>query len=62
MIPKSDEILINYFEQRASELCALTGNYDVLKRNVQVLELDETPAFGMNAGVKLSITGIVECK
>jgi len=34
----------------------------VLEKNIDVLEIDETPAFGTTPAVKLAITGVVECK
>ena len=49
------------FEAKAFELCASKGNYSVLRKNIEVLDTDETPAYGLETKVKLGINGIVEC-
>ena len=49
------------FEAKAFELCASKGKYNVLKKGIEVLEIDETPAYGLETKVKLGINGIVEC-
>ena len=50
------------FEIKALELCAAKGSYDVLRKNIEVLEVDETPAYGLETKLKLGINGVVECK
>ena len=50
------------FEIKALELCATKGSYEVLRKNIEVLEIDETPAYGLETKLKLGINGIVECK
>ena len=50
------------FETKASELCASTGNYNVLEKKIEVLDIDETPAYGLETKLKLGINGVVECK
>jgi len=50
------------FEVKASELCASKGNYDVLQKNIEVLEIDETPAYGLETKLKIGINGVVKCK
>ena len=50
------------FEKKAAKLCALTGNYEVLEKKIKVLEMDETPAFGLETVIKIGINGIVKCK
>ena len=49
------------FELKATELCAAKGNYKVLRKNIEVLDLDETPAYGLETKLKLGVTGVVEC-
>ena len=50
------------FNQRALELCSSSKNFDVLEERIEILELDETPAIGIETVVKLGIDGVVECK
>ena len=50
------------FEIKALELCAVKGGYDVLRKSIEVLEIDETPAYGLETKLKLGINGVVECK
>ena len=49
------------FKIKALEFCSSTGNYKTLEKIVEVLELDETPAFGIEPKVLLGINGVVEC-
>ena len=49
------------FEAKAFELCASKGSYNVLEKRIEVLESDDTPAYGLETKVKLGINGIVEC-
>ena len=46
----------------AVELCSPKESYDVLEKDIDVLEIDETPSFGTEPKVKLGIQGVVECK
>ena len=50
------------FNKKASELCSLTGNFDIIEQKVEVLEIDDTPAFGLETVIKLGINGVIECK
>ena len=54
--------LKNDFDLKAFELCAPTGNFDILKKRIENLEIDETPAIGLEPVVKLGIDGTIECK
>ena len=54
--------LENDFSTKANELCLPSGNFNVLKKSINIAELDETPAFGLVAKVKLAIDGVIECK
>tara|TARA_B100001123_G_C15274095_1_gene1011467 strand:- start:662 stop:1930 length:1269 start_codon:yes stop_codon:yes gene_type:complete len=55
------DLLESNFKIKALEFCASTGNYKTLEKKVEVLELDETPAFGIEPKVLLGINGVVEC-
>jgi len=54
--------LENDFSARALELCSSIGNYNILEKRIEVLEVDETPAFGLEPKIKMGINGVVECK
>ena len=56
-----DELKID-FDKKASELCTSTKNFKVLEKKIIVVEMDETPAFGLETVVKIGIDGVVECK
>ena len=49
------------FEIKAKELC-LPKTYSTLDKKMEVLEVDETPAYGLETKVKVGINGVVECK
>ena len=49
------------FKIKALELCASKGSYNVLEKKMEVLEINETPAYGLEAKLKLGIKGVVEC-
>jgi len=57
----SGEQLKTDFDKRAYEICSSTGNFNILEKKVEVFEMDETPAFGLETVVKLGISGVVEC-
>ena len=61
---KSSDQLINYFNKQAKEFCSLTGtgNFELIQREIEVYEVNETPAFGLEPKYKLNIDGIVKCK
>jgi len=50
------------FETKALELCVSKGNYNILEKKIEVLEIDDTPAYGLETKVKIGINGVVECK
>tara|TARA_B100001123_G_scaffold445691_1_gene597947 strand:- start:288 stop:1571 length:1284 start_codon:yes stop_codon:yes gene_type:complete len=50
------------FELKAAEICASQGAYNTLEKKIEVLEIDETPAYGLETKLKIAITGVVECK
>ena len=50
------------FDIRASELCATTGNFGILEKRIEVIEMDETPAFGIETVIKIGVNGVIECK
>ena len=49
------------FEVKAKEICS-PKSYDVLEKKIEVLEIDETPAYGLETKLKIGIDGAVECK
>ena len=49
------------FNKRATQLCSSTGNFNILKRKVEIIEIDETPAIGLEPVLKTGISGIIEC-
>ena len=49
------------FEAKALELCVSKGNYKVLDKKIEVLEIDETPAYGLETKLKIGINGVIEC-
>ena len=53
--------LENAFSARASELWSLPGNFNILEKRMETLEIDETPAFGIEPKIKIGISGVVEC-
>jgi len=50
------------FEIEAKEICSQKSSYDVLEKKMEVLEVDETPAYGLETKLKIGINGVVECK
>ena len=50
------------FDAKALELCSTKGNYNVLEKKIEVLDIDETPAYGLETKLKIGISGVVECK
>ena len=50
------------FSKRAFELCSPIENFNILEKKIDVLEIDETPAFGLEPKIKMGINGVVECK
>ena len=49
------------FEIQALELCSTKGKYNVLEKRIEILEVDETPAYGLETKLKIGINGVVEC-
>ena len=49
------------FEAEAAELCLPKNKYNVLKKTLEVVDIDETPAYGLETKLQIGITGIVEC-
>lgn len=54
--------LNNSFNEKAYEMCSSTNNYKVLEKRTEILEIDETPAYGLETVVKIGIDGVIECK
>ena len=49
------------FEVKAQELCS-PKTYETIDKKFEILDVDETPAYGLETKVKVGINGIVECK
>ena len=49
------------FEAKAKELCS-PKTHVTLEKKMEVLDVDETPAYGLETKVKVGINGVVECK
>ena len=49
------------FNTKALEICSSKGNYNVLEKKIEVLEIDETPAYGLETKLKIGIKGVIEC-
>ena len=56
------EQLENNFSSKAFELCSSTVNFEILEKRMEILEIDETPAFGLETKVRMGINGVIECK
>ena len=54
--------LENSFKRKASVLCSSYGNFEILEKKIEILEIDEVPAFGIEPKAKLGISGTVECR
>lgn len=50
------------FDVQAAEVCMSTESFSVLEKKIEVLEMDETPAFGLEPKLKIAAVGVVECK
>ncbi len=50
------------FDLEAIEICKSKENYNVLKKEIKVLDLDETPAYGLKTKLQIGINGVIECK
>jgi hypothetical protein len=53
--------LENDFKVKALELCSTKTNYNILDKKVKILEVDDTPAYGLESKVKVGISGVIEC-
>ena len=49
------------FDAKALEICASKGSYNTLDKKIEVLEIDETPAYGLETKLKIGISGVIEC-
>jgi len=49
------------FEIEAKEVC-LPKAYEILDKKIEILDIDETPAYGLETKVQVGINGVVECK
>jgi len=58
----SMEHLTTPFRERALDLCYPFENFDILDQYTEVMEMDETPAFGIETVVRFAMKGVVKCK
>ena len=49
------------FETKAIQLCGSNDNFKVLQKKIEIVDLDETPAYGLETKIQLAINGVVEC-
>ncbi len=49
------------FAIKAKEICPSQDKYKILRSSVEIIDLDETPAYGLETKVLLGINGLVEC-
>ena len=56
--------LINDFKKQAKEICLSKNknDFEILSQKISIAETDETPAFGLEAVIRIGINGIIECK
>jgi len=59
---KTTNMLEREFEKEAYEFCSENKKFKILKKNIEIIEYDETPAIGLEPVVKLGIDGTIECK
>ena len=60
--PEMAEHLKNYFNDEALEFCKLTKNFEILEQKIEIVEIDETPAWGLESVIKFGINGKIVCK
>jgi len=58
---KVKDKLLADFNAEAFQLCSPKSNYKILDKKIEVLEIDETPAYGLEPKVQLVVNGVVEC-
>ncbi len=49
------------FDVKVLEICGAKDKYNILEKKIEVLDIDETPAYGLETKVQLGINGVVEC-
>ena len=49
------------FDAKAAELCLPKTEYNVIKKALEVIDIDETPAYGLETKLQIGISGMVEC-
>ena len=60
--PEMAEHLKIYFNDKALEFCKLTKSFKILEQKIEIVEIDETPAWGLESVIKFGINGTVVCK
>ena len=54
--------LMTDFDIEANELCLSKGGFNILDKKIEVLDVDETPSYGLETKLKIGISGAIECK
>jgi len=49
------------FKVEAEKICSANGDYKVLDKKIEILDIDETPAYGLETKLQIGIQGVVEC-
>ena len=49
------------FDAKATELCLPKNEYKIIKKVLEVIDIDETPAYGLETKLQIGISGMVEC-
>jgi len=57
----SGEKIKNDFDKKAKEVCK-NKNFIIIKKKVEIVEMDDTPAYGTETVIKLGVDGTIECK
>ena len=58
----SGENLKKKFDKKALDICSTTRKYKILEQKVEMLEMDETPAFGIETVIKIGVNGVIVCE
>ena len=60
----SEEKLKEYFNKRASDICALTGDFLIIKQDSKILRVVDKADYGWKAGIgaEMQVFGVIECQ
>jgi len=64
-LSKADPALVEHlkddFNIKANEICSSGKSFKILSQKIEVVEIDEYPAFGLEPKVQFAINGIIKC-